>query len=236
MQEEFAMPRKPRFYLPDYPVHIVQRGHNKKNVFFEDEDYKVYLDWLQEGSEWYEVPIHAYALLPNEIHILASPGDKESASRMMQYQGRRYVPYVNSTYKKTGTIWQGRYKASLIDPDTYLINSMLYIENLPVTAGLAKSATPYKWSSAKSNAQGKKNALITPHAKYQDIGRGDKTRQKRYAEMLKAGLTDEVVTDIQDAWQTGTPLGSAKFKAMVERKLKIKVGHAKRGRPRKNAA
>ena len=108
------MPRKPRFYIPGFPVHIVQRGHNKNNVFFENEDYKVYLDWLQEGSEWYEVPIHAYALLPNEIHILASPGDKEAASRMMQYQGRRYVPYINGTYGKTGTLWQGRYKVPVL--------------------------------------------------------------------------------------------------------------------------
>ncbi len=230
------MPRKPRFYLPNYPVHIVQRGHNNNNVFFENEDYKVYLDWLQEGSEWYEVPIHAYALLPNQIHILASPPDKEAASRMMQYQGRRYVPYINATYGKTGTIWQGRYKASLIDPETYLLNCMTYIEGLPVKEGLAKSPGPYKWSSYKCNAQGRKNPLITMHAAYLGIARGDKQRQEKYTAMSKAGLSDEVITDIRDAWQTGTPLGSDKFKKMVERRLKIKVGHAKRGRPRKNPA
>lgn len=230
------MPRKPRFYLPDYPVHIVQRGHNKNNVFFENEDYKVYLDWLQEGSEWYEVPVHAYALLPNEIHILASPPDKQAASRMMQYQGRRYVPYVNAAYGKTGTIWQGRYKASLIDPETYLINCMLYIENLPVLNGLSKSPGPYKWSSYKFNAQGKKNPLITPQAAYLNLASNDKTRREKYSALIKAGLTDEVVSTIQDAWQTGTPLGSEKFSKMVERRLKINVGHARRGRPRKNPA
>lgn len=230
------MPRKPRFYLPNNPVHIVQRGHNQNDVFFENEDYKVYLDWLQEGSEWYEVPVHAYALLPNEIHILASPADKESASRMMQYQGRRYVPYVNATYGKNGTIWQGRYKAALIDPDTYLLNSMIYIESLAQRRGVAKSSATYKWSSYKANAQGKKNVLITPHEKYLELAKGDKKRQEKYTELFKQGLSDQVVTDIQDAWQTGTPLGSDKFKKMVERKLKIKVGHAKRGRPRKNPA
>jgi len=230
------MPRKPRFYLPGYPVHIVQRGHSKNNVFFEDADYKAYLEWLQEGSEWYEVPLHAYALLPNEIHILASPGDKESASRMMQYQGRRYVPYVNATYQRTGTIWQGRYKASLLEPETCLINSMLYIETLPVRQGLSKSAGPYKWSSYKANAQGKKNPLITPHEVFKSLARGEKKRMEQYTAMARAGLDPAVITDIQDAWQTGTPLGSDKFKAMVERKLKLKVGYAKRGRPRKNPA
>jgi putative transposase len=230
------MPRKPRFYLPDNPVHIVQRGHNKNNVFFEKEDYQVYLDWLQEGSEWYEVPVHAYVLLPHEIHILASPSERESASRMMQYQGRRYVPYVNAAYEKAGTLWQGRYKASLIDPETCLLNCMLYIEGLPVAEGLSKSAASYKWSSYKANAQGKKNALITEHENFKDIARGDKNRQEKYTELTKAGLAEEIRTDIQDAWQTGTPLGSDKFKAMVEKKLKMKVGHAKRGRPRKNMA
>ena len=230
------MPRKPRFYLPNYPVHIVQRGHNKNNVFFENEDYKAYLEWLQEGSEWYEVLIHAYALLPNEIHILATPSDKESASRMMQYQGRCYVPYINNTYNKTGTIWQGRYKASLLDPETQLLNNMLHIENLPVREKLVKSAGAYKWSSYKFNAQGKKNALITAHDKYTERAKTDKTRLDKYTTLSKAGLADEVNSDIQDAWQTGTPLGSDKFKKMVERRLKIKVGHAKRGRPRKNPA
>jgi len=230
------MPRKPRFYLPNYPVHIVQRGHNKNNVFFENEDYKAYLEWLQEGSEWYDVPIHAYALLPNEIHILATPSDKESASRMMQYQGRCYVPYINTTYNKTGTIWQGRYKASLIDPETQLLNNMLYIENLPVREKLVKSPGAFKWSSYKFNAQGKKNTLITPHEKYTELAKTDKTRLDKYTTLSKAGLTDEISRDIQDAWQTGTPLGSDKFKKMVERRLKIKVGHARRGRPRKNPA
>jgi putative transposase len=228
------MPRKPRFYLPGYPVHIVQRGNSKGNVFFEDADYKAYLEWLQEGSEWYEVPVHAYALLPNEIHILASPGDKESASRMMQYQGRRYVPYINAAHNRSGTIWQGRYKASLIEPETCLLNSMVYIETLPVRNGLSKSPGPYKWSSYKANAQGKNNPLVTPHDIFKSLARSDKPRMEKYTALAKAGLDAGTMTDIQDAWQTGTPLGSAKFKAMVEKKLKLKVGQAKRGRPRKN--
>ncbi len=228
------MPRKPRFYLPGYPVHIVQRGHNQDQVFFEKEDYRVYLDWLQEGSEWYEVPIHAYVLLPNQIHILCSPPDKESASRMMQYQGRRYVPYVNATYGKTGTLWQGRYKASLIDPETWLLPTMVYIETQPLRAGLARSPGPWKWSSYKHNAQGKPDVLITPHDKYLELARSSKKRLEKYTALVKTGLSEEQIRDIEDSWQTGTPIGSDKFKKMVERRLKLKVGHARRGRPRKN--
>lgn len=230
------MPRKPRFYLPDYPVHIVQRGHDQNDVFFEQDDYLAYLDWLQEGADWYDVAIHAYALLPNEIHILATPSSKEAASRMMQYQGRCYVPYINNTYGKSGTLWQGRYKASLIEPQSVLLDSMAYIETLPVVAGLVKSAGAYKWSSYKFNAQGRKNPLITPHQVYLDLAKTDKTRHQKYAQRVKSGLSVETARAIQDAWQTGTPLGSDPFKTMLERKLKIKVGHARRGRPRKNAA
>ncbi len=227
------MPRKPRFYLPDYPVHIVQRGHNRNNVFFEDDDYQAYLEWLQEGAQWYGVAIHAYALLPNEIHILATPGDQEAASRMMQYQGRCYVPYINQHYGKSGTLWQGRYKASLIDPESALLDDMVYIETLPQGAGLVKSPGAYKWSSYKANAQGRNNPLITPHAVYLGLAKTDKTRREKYAKRVKAGLSEETRQAITDAWQTGTPRGSDKFKAMLERKLKIKVGHARRGRPRK---
>lgn len=230
------MPRKPRFYLPDYPVHIVQRGHNQNNVFFETADYKAYLDWLQEGSEWYEVPIHAYALLPNEIHILASPPSGEAASRMMQYQGRCYVPYVNNSYGKTGTLWQGRYKASLIDPDSALLDSMVYIETLPVLRGLTKSPGPYKWSSYKRNTQGKKNHLITPHKAYRKLAKKTATQEKKYEKQAKAGLDKETVRQIEECWQTGTPFGSAEFKAMVEKTLNIKVGHSRRGRPKKAVA
>jgi putative transposase len=146
------------------------------------------------------------------------------------------VPYINNAYNKTGTIWQGRYKASLIDPETQLLNNMLYIENLPVREKLVKSAGTYKWSSYKFNAQGRKNTLITAHEKYTELAKTDKTRLDKYTTLSKTGLADEVNSDIQDAWQTGTPQGSDKFKKMVERRLKIKVGHAKRGRPRKNPA
>ena len=229
------MPRKPRFYLPGYPVHIVQRGHNQDKVFFAKEDYLAYLDWLQEGSEWYEVPIHAYVLLPNRIHILCSPPDKEAASRMMQYQGRRYVPYVNATYGMTGTLWQGRYKASLIDPDTWLLPTMVYIETQSIRSGLGKSAGAWKWSSYHHNARGKTDPLITRQEHYLALARSGRKRLEKYDALVKAGVSPQQIRDIEDAWQTGTPIGPDSFKRMVERRLKLKVGHPRRGRPRKTA-
>ena len=113
------MPRKPRFYVPGLPVHAVQRGHSREPVFYEDEDYQAYLGWLREGAERYGNAIHAYVLMTNHIHILVTPKDKDGISRMMQYVGRRYVPYINYHYGTSGTIWEGRYKASLVQEDGY---------------------------------------------------------------------------------------------------------------------
>ncbi len=146
------MPRKPRFFLPDVPAHIVQRGHSREPVFFEDTDYRAYLDWLGEAAERYECAIHAYVLMTNHAHILATPRDKHGISRMMQYIGRRYVPYINTTYGTSGSIWEGRYKASLINDEQYLLTCMRYIELNPVRANMARSPGHYRWSSYRANA------------------------------------------------------------------------------------
>ncbi|MFL0802316.1 MAG: transposase [Agarilytica sp.] len=108
------MPRKPRFIIPGIPVHIVQRGHSRDPVFFEEADYRVYLEWLGEAAKKYECKIHAYVLMTNHIHILATPSDVQGITRMMQYVGRFYVPYINHVYGSSGSIWEGRYKSSLI--------------------------------------------------------------------------------------------------------------------------
>jgi REP-associated tyrosine transposase len=160
------MPRKPRYFLPDIPTHIVQRGHSRSPVFFENEDYLTYLHYLKEGSERYEVSIHAYVLMTNHIHLLSTSADKEGVGRMMQYIGRYYVPYINYKYGSSGSIWEGRYKANLVQNDGYLLTCMRYIELNPVRADMAKSPGTYRWSSYKYNALGKDDKLITPHPVY----------------------------------------------------------------------
>ena len=122
------MPRKPGFFLPDVPVHIVQRGQSREPVFFEADDYHAYLHWLKESAARYECAIHAYVLMTSHIHILATPKNKHSISQMMQYIGRRYVPYINHTYGTSGSIWEGRFKASLIHDEQYLLTCLRYIE------------------------------------------------------------------------------------------------------------
>ena len=123
------MPRKPRFFLPDIPVHIVQRGHSREPVFFEESDYRAYLDWLTEAAERYQCAVHAYVLMTNHVHILATLHKSDSVSRMMQYVGRRYVPYVNYTYGTSGSIWEGRFKAQVLLDDAAILAENPRIRN-----------------------------------------------------------------------------------------------------------
>jgi putative transposase len=227
------MPRKPRFFLPDVPAHVVQRGHSREPVFFEDSDYIAYLTWLAEAADRYECAIHAYVLMTNHIHILATPKDKQGISRAMQFIGRHYVPYINDTYGTSGSIWEGRYKASLIHDEQYLLTCMRYIELNPVRANMTKTPAQYRWSSYRANAQGKDDTLITPHALYLSLGRTKASRMEAYKALFKDHIDEEDLKQIRAAWQTGTPLGNAQFKGKIERKLKSKVGHDRRGRPSK---
>lgn len=227
------MPRKPRFFLPDVPAHIVQRGHSREPVFFEEDDYRAYLDWLCEAARRYECVIHAYVLMTNHIHILATPKDKQGISLMMQYIGRRYVPYINHTYGTTGSIWEGRYKSSLIHDEEYLFTCMRYIELNPVRADMVKFPSQYRWSSYRANAQGKKDELISAHPLYLSLGKTAASREEAYKALFKAHVDAVDLKAIRAAWQTGTPLGNEYFREKIERKLNSKVGQARRGRPKR---
>ncbi len=227
------MPRKPRFFLPDIPVHIVQRGHSREPVFFKDNDYRAYLGWLMEAATHYSCAIHAYVLMTNHIHILATPKDKHGISLMMQYISRRYVPYINASYGTNGTIWEGRYKASLIHDEQYLLICMRYIELNPIRADMTKSPGYYRWSSYRANTQGKEDKLLTAHPLYLSLGETNASRLEGYKVLFKAHIEEEDLKDIRAAWQTGTPLGNEYFKEKIERKSNSKVGQARRGRPKR---
>lgn len=230
-EESHQMPRKPRFFLPGVVCHVVQQGHSLQPVFFDVADYSVYLAYLAEAAERYACAIHAYVLMNNHVHLLVTPQDKQGISRMMQYVGRYYVPYVNDTYGASGTIWQGRFKASLIDEEAYLLTCMRYIELNPVRAGVARSAAFYRWSSYRANAQTKPNELLTPHRLYLSLGRTRKARSERYKSLFKVAIDEHLLTDLRNAWHSGTPLGGEKFIKQIERRLRCKVGQARRGRP-----
>lgn len=227
------MPRKPRFFLPGIPVHIVNRGHSRAPVFFERSDYRAYLNWLEEAAGRYNCAIQAYVLMTNHVHILATPRDKNGISRMMQYVGRRYVPYINHTYGTSGSIWEGRFKASLVSDEQYLVACMRYIELNPVRADMVNSPSEYPWSSYHGNALGYADSLISPHPVYLALAKKEHARLAAYKAMFSTDVDDKDILDIRKAVQTGTPLGNVYFREKIEKKLGWKVGYNRRGRPKK---
>ena len=229
------MPRKPRFFVPGVPAHIVQRGHSREPIFFEAGDYQAYLHWLKEASQRYGCDIHAFVLMTNHIHLLVTPVKKDSVSQMMQYIGRHYVPYINYTYGTSGSIWEGRYKASLINDEEYLLTCMRYIELNPVRANMTRIPGAYRWTSYQVNGKGKRNSLITPHPLYLKLGKSLEDRLIAYCDLFKAHIDEAELKSIRETLQSGTPLGNEYFRSKIEAKLKQKIGQPKRGRPRKIA-
>src|SRR6266566_5488749 len=194
------MPRKLRFTLPGIPQHVIQRGNNREPCFLGEPDYRRYLDDLLASAVKYACRVHAYVLMTNHVHLLVTPLQEEPGiAEMMQALGRRYVYYINKRYQRTGTLWEGRYKASLVDPDAYLLTCMRYIELNPVRAQMVSHAGEYKWSSYIGNAQGPTDAVLSPHPLYSALGVTVAERQHAYRELFRCHLDDNSIHEIRDA-------------------------------------
>lgn len=228
------MPRKPRFYLPDIPAHVIQRGHNREAVFFDDQDYLEYLRCLKAAADSCGCAIHAYVLMTNHVHLLLTPAEKDSIGRLFQSLGRHYVRYINETYHRRGGLWEGRHKGHIIQSQNYFLTCMRYIEMNPVRANMVEHPAKYRWSSYAANALGVSHAIIKPHTAYLELGRVAQERQKVYSQLFDCDLGTSELDLIRNSLQSGTPLGNEKFKAQIEAALGRKVGLARRGRPRKN--
>lgn len=223
------MPRKKRMYLPDVPSHIIQRGNNRHATFFAEQDYLFYLECLYDAAQKYHVNIHAYVLMTNHVHLLMSPIKIDSISLVMQSVGRRYVQYINKEYKRTGTLWEGRHKASLIDVENYLLACSRYIEINPVTANMVTHPSLYQWSSYTCNAEGEANKLISPYETYCRLGLNKLDRQQSYALLFKNDVDSNKNRTIRNAVQFSMPTGDNLFKAQIEQPLNRSIGYAHRG-------
>jgi len=179
------MPRRPRIKLAEVPQHIVQRGINREPCFFAEEDYHCYLHWLQKSAGDWHCAIHAYVLMTNHVHLLVTPEQPDGIAKMMQSIGRRYVQYINRSYRRSGSLWEGRFKSSLVQAEEYLLTCMRYIELNPVRAGLVAAPGEYRWSSFRSNALGHEDALVTPHSCYYALGRSPALRQAAYRALFR---------------------------------------------------
>lgn len=227
------MPRRPRIHLPGIPQHIIQRGVDRQPVFFAEADFRFYLDWLGEYAHKRKIPIHAYCLMTNHVHLLLDAPDAGELSGLMQDMGRRYVQYVNRTYHRSGGLWEGRYKASLVQSDRYLLTCMRYVELNPVRANMVTAPGEYRWSSYRGNGLGEEDPVVTPHGEYLALGATDEARQVAYRSLF-AGLSDD--SDwllIRTATQQGVLMGDSHFAEAVSARIGQSVQPGRRGRPRK---
>lgn len=225
------MARKPRFILPGAPQHVIQRGNNREPCFYTIDDYHRYLQDLYDAATANQVAVHAYVLMTNHVHLLATPEQAYGITHMMQDLGRKYVGYINRSYGRSGTLWEGRFKASLVDRETYLLICMRYIEMNPVRANMVANPGEYRWSSYHQNAYGQTDRLIRPHLLYQSLGTTDASREKAYRELFRIYLNDEQVHEIRAALNGELVLGSETFKDKIERVLARQARPRKIGRP-----
>jgi len=230
------MPRRARLSIPGIPWHIIQRGNNRSVCFHAEEDYQFYLHYLEEFATKFGCAIHAYVLMTNHVHLLLTPQHSDSASLLMKHLGQRYVQYINRTYRRSGTLWEGRFRSCLTQTEDYVLACYRYIELNPVRAGMVVRPQDYRWSSYPANALGKASRLITPHGEYLSLGRDEAARIEAYRALFKAHLDEEVVGQIRSATNGNFALGSEWFQREVEVALGRRAKRGQSGRPCKSSA
>ena len=212
---------------------MIQRGHNRGQVFFGQKDAKSYLGWLAEGAARYGVAVHAYVLMSNHVHLLVSPDTAQSLPMCMRHVNWRFSTYSNETRERTGSLWEGRYKASVIDADAYFLACSRYIEMNPVRAGLAPEPGAYRWSSYRANGEGKADPLVTPHALYEALGADPTARTEAYRSLFEGALGADTLKSIRDALNGSRALGREAFISQMSRHAGRSLAVRPRGRPKR---
>lgn len=225
------MARLPRLTLPGYPHHVIQRGNNRQAIFACAADHRVMLDLLEENAKKFDVLVHAYVLMSNHLHLLATPQAADGLPKMMQAVGRSYVRYFNDTQKRSGTLWEGRYKSTVIQADRYLLACMVYIDLNPVRAGLVMQPQDYPWSSYLHYLGVRTDRLITPHALYWELGNTPFAREAAYAELVQSGINPVQQAALTAATLSGWALGEPDFVADLQKRTERRVAKSGAGRP-----
>jgi len=227
------MPRRARLRVAGLPLHIIQRGNNRTPCFYADEDYALYLHHLGELARKFHCAVHAYALMTNHVHLLLTPALPDEPSLLMKHLGQRYVQYVNKTNRRSGTLWEGRFRSSLVQETGYFLRCHRYIELNPVRANMVSHPRDYRWSSFAANAGLASSRLLTPHGEYLALGRNDDERGAAYRALFRSELDSAQLVAIRSAVNGGFALGNDRFKAQIAEILKRRVECGAPGRPRK---
>ena len=228
------MPRYPRLFLPNMPLHIVQRGHNRRTVFSKAADFQRYIDNLIEIKLRLEVRVFGYCLMPNHVHLIVAPGPRtETVSEMIKVIAARQTRNFNKSRKRTGTLWEGRFKASLIETDSYLLACYRYVDLNPVRAMIVARPELYRWSSYRRHAGGQCDGWLDNADVYLSLGRNTSQRANAYAKIVAAGSSDEELQLIRTAAQRNQITGTERFAQMLEASTGRRISFRCQGRPNK---
>jgi putative transposase len=226
------MPRQPRFFSPGVPLHVIQRGNDRQSIFRDPDDRLRFLTLLRQAIRRHGVSIHAYVLMTNHVHFLLTPLGRDGVAGVMQSVGRVYVRWFNGRYRRTGTLWEGRYKATVVEDERYLLTCMRYIELNPVRARMVTTPDEHPWSSFAANACGEASDLVEPHPVYRALGAAPDQRRGAYRELFRHEIPEVDLCAIRDATQCGWALGGAGFRARIDATGR-RASRLPMGRPRK---
>jgi len=228
------MARRPRHVVPGQAIHLIQRGNNRQAMFFADRDYRFYHEALEDAAVRYRCAVHAYVFMTNHVHLLMTPSSEDGPSRVMQSIGRRYVRYVNITYQRTGTLWEGRFRSAIVDSDRYLLTCSRYIELNPVRAGMVNSPQHYPWSSYRHNALGQYDSLLEMHSVFRRLGPDEAKRHDVYRTLFHHALAPGDLKQIRLATEAGTVIGNDRFREQIEKVLECRIQPLGHGGDRKS--
>jgi putative transposase len=226
-----TMARLPRLTLPGVPHHIIHRGHNGDLIFLDDLDRRRWLEVATDAAETHEVQVHAYVLMSNHVHLLATPAQAHGVGRMMQSLGRQYVQWFNHRHQRRGTLWEGRFRSTLIDSERYFMACMRYIEANPVRAGIVAAPWDYRWSSCAHHLGQVKDALVSDHPLFWQLGNTPFEREAAYRDLLAEILPSDLSQQITSATLRGWALGSTAFLQELANQNARRSSAKPRGRP-----
>ena len=209
------MARLPRYVFPGQPQHVIQRGNNRTPIFVLQSDYFFFRSWLTAACKRYRCSVHAYVLMTNHVHLLITPLSASGIGKVMQSVGRRYVRYFNDTHGRTGSLWEGRYRATLVDSNRYLLACYHYIELNPVRSGQVDHPREYPWSSYRANAFGRHDPLVSPHDVYLALGGQPEHRYVAYRALFADALDEPAITRIRESTNKGWALGSDRYRTVI---------------------
>ncbi len=225
------MARLPRLSVPHHPHHVIQRGNNRQTIFTSAADFEKLKSIMSDAAERFDVQVHAYVLMSNHIHLLITPSDEKGLPLFMQALGRSYVQYFNKKEGRTGTLWEGRYKSTVIQSERYLLTCMAYMDLNPVRAGMVQSPKDYAWSSHKHYVGATVDKVVTPHPLYWELGNTPFSREAAYFEMVNAGVSAAHHKTLTDHTHAGWAAGDESFVEVLSKVTDRRATKAKVGRP-----